>query len=91
MRGNLGLRGGMRGNLVLEAALGLHGVRDGPDIARIDVENLLRVVELEVVVLMEHPLHRAASRRMSVERGSLFRQGFLLLGRLVAKFCNLLI
>ena len=53
----------MRGNLVLEAALGLHGVRDGPDIARIDVENLLRVVE--VVVLMERPLHRAASRRMS--------------------------
>ena len=43
MRGNLGLRGGMRGNLVLEAALGLHGVRDGPDIARIDVENLIHV------------------------------------------------
>ena len=42
----------MRGNLVLEAALGLHGVRDGPDIARIDVEYLLRVVE--VVVLNPH-------------------------------------
>ena len=50
MQGNLG-RGGMRGNLVLEATLGLHGVRDGPDIARINVEYLLRVVE--VVVLME--------------------------------------
>ena len=48
---------------MFEAALGLHGVRDGPDIARINVEYLLRVVE--VVVLMERPLHRAASRRMS--------------------------